>query len=83
MRAAIFCVKILWTANAIGLPVIAGPSEATAIGNIMIQAKAEGIVDSLQAMRAMIRQSISIDEYTPENNSEWVAAYEKFLTVTK
>jgi Sugar (pentulose and hexulose) kinases len=72
-----------WTANAIGMPVIAGPSEATAIGNIMIQAKAEGIVDSLQAMRAMIRQSISIDEYAPENNNEWVAAYEKFLSVTK
>jgi len=63
-----------WTANAIGIPVIAGPSEATAIGNIMIQAKAAGCVDSLQEMRQIIRESVHLDEYSPENKPEWEKA---------
>ena len=70
-----------WTANAIGIPVIAGPSEATAIGNIMIQAKAAGCVDSLQEMRQIIRESITLDEFLPENKNEWENAYAKFLQI--
>jgi rhamnulokinase len=70
-----------WTANAIGIPVIAGPSEATAIGNIMIQAKAAGCVDSLQDMRQIIRDSILLEEFLPENKSEWEKAYSKFQHV--
>ena len=72
-----------WTANAIGIPVIAGPSEATAIGNVMIQAKAAGCVDSLQEMRQIIRDSVQLDEYLPQNKSDWEAAYEKFKEITK
>ena len=72
-----------WTANSIGIPVVAGPSEATAIGNIMIQAKAAGCVDSLQEMRHIIRQSVQIDEFLPENAADWEAAYQKFLAVTR
>ncbi len=72
-----------WTANAIGIPVIAGPSEATAIGNIMIQAKAAGCISSLQEMRQIIRNSISLEEFLPENKGEWESAYTKFLEVVK
>ncbi len=71
-----------WTANSIGIPVNAGPSEATAIGNIMIQAKAAGCVDSLQEMRQIIRQSVQIDEFLPENPTVWKDAYKNFLKVT-
>ena len=71
-----------WTANAIGIPVLAGPSEATAIGNIMIQAKAAGCVDSLTEMRQIIRESIQIEEFLPENKNDWEAAYLKFLKIT-
>jgi rhamnulokinase len=71
-----------WTANSIGLPVVAGPSEATAIGNIMLQAKAAGCVDSLQEMRQIISESIPLDEFLPENNEIWENAYQKFMTVT-
>jgi len=71
-----------WTANAIDMPVLAGPSEATAIGNIMIQAKAAGCVDSLAEMRQIIRDSIQIEEFLPEKRSEWEAAYQKFLKIT-
>jgi rhamnulokinase len=70
-----------WTANAIGIPVVAGPSEATAIGNIMIQAKAAGCVDSLTEMRQIIRESVHLEEFLPENKSEWETAYQKFLNI--
>ena len=70
-----------WTANSIGIPVIAGPSEATAIGNIMIQAKAAGCVDSLQEMRQIIRESVPLDEFLPENNKIWENAYVTFLNI--
>jgi rhamnulokinase len=72
-----------WTANAIGIPVIAGPSEATAIGNIMIQAKAAGYVDSLPEIRQIIRDSVQLEEFLPENKKEWEKAYEQFLKVVK
>jgi len=70
-----------WTANSIGIPVIAGPSEATAIGNIMIQAKAAGCVDSLQEMRQIIRDSVPLDEFLPANNKTWENAYLVFLDI--
>jgi len=72
-----------WTANAIGIPVIAGPSEATAIGNIMIQAKAAGCVDSLQEMRQIIRESVLLDVFLPENHETWEKAYKSFLDITQ
>ena len=72
-----------WTANAIGIPVIAGPSEATAIGNIMIQAKAAGSVNSLLEMRQIIRDSNQLEEFLPENKSDWEKAYVKFLKIVK
>jgi rhamnulokinase len=72
-----------WTANAIGLPVIAGPSEATAIGNVMIQAKAAGCVDSLQEMRKIIGESVQLDEFLPQDAELWAEAYRKFVKVTK
>jgi len=72
-----------WTANAISIPVIAGPSEATAIGNIMIQAKAAGCVDSLQEMRRIIAESVQLDEFVPKNSELWTEAYQQFLKITK
>lgn len=59
------------TANAIGIPVVAGPSEATAMGNIMIQAMGLGIVNSLQEIRDIIRNSVSPDIYNPEDSGIW------------
>ena len=47
-----------FTANAIGMPVIAGPSEATAIGNAMIQARSAGIVSTRWEMRRLIAGSV-------------------------
>ena len=55
-----------WTADAIGLPVVAGPTEATAIGNLMIQAKAAGLVADRWAMRRMIRKAFEETEFLPK-----------------
>ncbi len=70
-----------FTSNAIGLPVIAGPAEATAIGNIMMQAKATGTVTSLTDMRHIISESIDLEKFAPADNEKWEAAYTKFLNV--
>jgi rhamnulokinase len=69
------------TANAIGRKVIAGPSEATAIGNVMMQAMGAGVVSSLAEMRAMIHASIETEEFMPQSVTEWEEAYQKFITL--
>ena len=69
------------TANAIGRKVVAGPSEATAIGNVMIQAMAAGVVSSLQEMRSIIHASVETEEFAPELVAEWEEAYQKFVTL--
>ena len=70
-----------FTANAIGIPVIAGPSEATAIGNIMMQAQASGMVSSLWQMRELIASSIYTQTFKPENPALWAEVYERFVRV--
>lgn len=54
------------TSNAIGMPVIAGPSEATAIGNAMIQAKAAGLYNNRWEMRKAVTNNIGTKTYTPQ-----------------
>ncbi len=54
-----------WTADAIGMPVVAGPTEATAIGNVMIQAKAAGLVRDRWEMRRLIAEAFSVKTYYP------------------
>ncbi|WP_108821383.1 rhamnulokinase family protein [Dysgonomonas sp. Marseille-P4361] len=59
------------TADAIGIPVVAGPVEATAIGNIMMQAKGLGVVNSLQEIRTVINNSVSTETFLPKTSDEW------------
>ena len=54
------------TANAIGIPVVTGPVEGTAIGNIMLQAKAAGLVCDIYEMRSIIANSIDLKTYLPQ-----------------
>jgi len=70
-----------FTANATGLEVVAGPVEATVVGNIMMQAFALGKVDSLAEMRQIIRHSFDCEVFIPEQTVEWDEAYQKFLTI--
>lgn len=54
------------TANALGIPVYAGPVEATAIGNILVQALAEGEISSLQELKEIVINSVEPQVYQPE-----------------
>ena len=67
-----------YTANATGKRVVAGPSEATAIGNVMIQAIGAGAVESLAEARKIIRASVETEEFLPQNTEQWNKAYEIF-----
>lgn len=70
-----------FTANAIGIPVIAGPAEASSVGNIMLQAKAAGVVSTLQEMRNIISSNTSLSTFIPEKGELWNMAYEKYLSI--
>ncbi|MFI5806763.1 rhamnulokinase family protein [Streptomyces sp. NPDC051561] len=63
------------TADATGLPVVAGPAEATALGNILVQARAAGLVGDLADMRRLIASTQHLRHYAPQGDSAaWDAA---------
>jgi rhamnulokinase len=66
------------TANATVVPVFAGPTDATAIGNIMYQAKGLGLVGSLTEIREIIRNSFEVNEFQPNPKLDWENAYTRF-----
>jgi rhamnulokinase len=65
------------TADATNRSVITGPIEATAIGNVLMQAVALGYLKSLEGARAVVRHSFKPETYEPHPASEWDVAYEK------
>ena len=72
-----------FTADACGVEVLAGPQECTAIGNMMLQAKASGDVSDIWAMRQIIANSVEMVPYHPAGNkAAWDQAYEKYLKIT-
>lgn len=70
-----------FTANATGLPVHAGPVEAAAIGNIMMQAFSHGYVQSQEEMREIIRSSCEIVTYDPVQTGDWEEAVQRFRVI--
>jgi rhamnulokinase len=68
-----------FTADATGRPVIAGPVEATAIGNIVMQMLATGQVSSLEEARAVVERSFPVERYEPLNAELWTRHYSRFL----
>ncbi|MCR5269961.1 MAG: rhamnulokinase [Prevotella sp.] len=71
-----------FTANATGATVLAGPQECTAIGNIMMQAKASALVEDIWQMRSIIANSTAMVKYEPQDKHVWDEAYERFLSIT-
>jgi rhamnulokinase len=67
-----------WTANASGLPVLAGPVEATVHGNLAVQAMALGELASLEDAREVVRRSVEPTVYEPEDEAAWREARERF-----
>jgi len=71
-----------FAANVLNIPIKAGPIEATAVGNILMQAKAVGLVNHLDDLRNIVIQSFPITDYYPVDVRSWMKAYEKYLKVT-
>jgi rhamnulokinase len=70
-----------FTANSTGATVMAGPQECTAIGNIMMQAKAARMVGDIWEMRQIIANSIELVKYEPQDKARWDAAYDKYTNI--
>jgi len=63
------------TADACGLPVLAGPTEAAALGNVLVQARALGAdLPDLRSMRALIRRTHDVRRFGPDLGLDWSAA---------
>ena len=56
-----------YTADALNMPVICGPVEGTALGNVLMQLKASCVVETLEQMRRISAASVELVIYTPEN----------------
>lgn len=72
-----------FAANACGVKVVAGPVEATAIGNLMVQAIATGEVEGIDQAREIIASSFPPAQYLPQQREQWEAQYNRFLMLLK
>jgi len=68
-----------FTADACHRPVLAGPVEATAIGNVLLQAKGLGLISSPDEAREVVRRSFELQTYDPKNPEAWHEPYQRFL----
>jgi rhamnulokinase len=70
------------TADVTGREILAGPVEATALGNVLVQAMGLGEITDLAQLRAVAARSISAERYEPERSGQAEEIYQRFLTVT-
>lgn len=71
-----------FVAAATSRPVIAGPAEATAAGNILVQATGEGSLKSLEAVRDVVRRSFGLERVAAHHHPGWDEAYRRFCDLT-
>jgi rhamnulokinase len=67
-----------FTANACGRPVLTGPVEATALGNVLVQARTAGEIGTLGEIRQIVRASSEVRQYDPQQPGDWQAAFQRF-----
>jgi rhamnulokinase len=67
-----------FVADCTGRRVVAGPSEATAIGNILVQAMGAGELDSLDEVRAVVRSSFPLTTVEAQPSGKWDRAYQRY-----
>lgn len=72
-----------FTADALGIPVLAGPVEATAMGNLMMQMRGAGLIGSVQEGREALRASADITRYEPDNPDAWACACARYQEVMR
>jgi len=68
-------------ADSLDRPVVTGPIEGAAIGNLLAQAMALGVVKDLEELRQIVRNSESVSEYTPNHTQAWEDAYQVMLSL--
>jgi rhamnulokinase len=78
-RNALLCQL---TADLSGLPVLSGPEEATALGNVLVQLRALGDVSTLDEMRELVAGSVATRRFEPSGGRAANQTYERFLAVT-
>ena len=71
-----------WTADATGLPVVAGPAEATILGNLLLQAMAAGEIASLADAREIVRASVEPVVHEPAGTAAWNEARDRFAELS-
>ncbi len=71
------------TANSCDREVVAGPIEATVLGNIAVQLLASGDIESIAQARQIVKDSEETVSYAPQNTAEWAEAYKRFAAVCK
>ena len=71
-----------FTADALGMPVVCGPVEATAVGNLLTQAIALGDLSGFDELRQVVRASFEPEEVLPQGSAMWEDAYGRFLRVS-
>jgi rhamnulokinase len=69
------------TADACGLPVVAGPVEATALGNALMQARAFGRLEGLEDARRVVAASVPLKTFVPAPSPAWESAYRRYLSL--
>ncbi|TAK98683.1 MAG: rhamnulokinase [Verrucomicrobia bacterium] len=72
-----------FAANSLQIPVVVGPTECTALGNVLVQAIALGHLPSLAAARAVVRNSFEVKTVQPQAKAEWDAAFGRFEKLVK
>ncbi len=70
-----------FTADACGRPVVAGPVEATALGNLLVQARSVGAIESLSDIRQVVADSTQPSTFTPTNTDAWDEQFGRFVNL--
>jgi rhamnulokinase len=71
-----------WVADCSGRRVISGPTEATAAGNVLVQAIGASALEGLADAREVVRRSFDVEEFLPASSAGWDAAYDTYRRIT-
>lgn len=68
-----------WTSDALGVPVVAGPTETTSVGNLLMQMKASGDIAGIDEGKALALRSVEVSHYSPRDRQWWDEAFGRYL----